>query len=100
MKDTRWKLGGTYFACNQDKRKTNAQKYGVDLVRASQAFTDPFAVNGYDPMHSGEEDRYQLIGKMDNEVLLLVSYTIRHETVRIISARKAESGEEKIYAGQ
>ncbi len=61
---------------------------------------DPFVVNGYDPVHSAEEDRYQLIGKMSNEVLVFVSYTMRNETVRIISARKAESREEKIYAEQ
>lgn len=100
MKDDRWKLDGVCFICNQDKRKANAKKHGIDLVQASQVFTDPFAVNAYDASHSVEEDRHQIIGKMDNEVLILVSYTMRHETVRVISARKAESREEKMYAEQ
>ena len=100
MKDHRWKLDGVCFVCNQGKRKANLKKHGIDLVQASQAFTDPFAMNDYDPAHSTEEDRYKLIGKMNNEVLILVSYTMRHELVRIISARKAEYREEKIYAEQ
>jgi uncharacterized DUF497 family protein len=100
MKDYRWALDGVSFVCNQGKRKTNTQKHGIDLVPASQAFTDPFAVNDFDPANSAEEDRFRIIGKMNNEILILVSYTIRHETVRIISARKAEYSEEKIYAEQ
>ena len=100
MKDCRWQLDGVCFVCNQGKRKANSKKHGIDLVQASQVFTDPFAVSDYDPARSTEEDRYQIIGKTNNEVLILVSYTMRHETVRIISARKAEYKEEKIYAEQ
>jgi len=100
MNDFHWKLDGVCFVCDQDKRKTNIKKHGIDPVQSSYAFTDPFAVNCYDPAHSAEEDRHHIIGKMSNEVLILVAYTMRNETLRIISARKAEGREEKIYAGQ
>lgn len=45
--------------------------------------------------HSQDEDRWQVIGKV-KEVLFVV-YTERGDITRIISARKADSQERKIY---
>jgi uncharacterized DUF497 family protein len=42
------------------------------------------------------ETRYQLIGRIDNRVFILV-YTPRGDVIRIISARKANSREVARY---
>ncbi|MDQ3260568.1 MAG: BrnT family toxin, partial [Pseudomonadota bacterium] len=52
----------------------------------------------YDPDHSGAEDRDLLIGHSNQGRILLVSYTLRRDSIRIISARKATVQEAKRYA--
>jgi len=42
------------------------------------------------------EDRYELIGRIEGRLYLLI-YTPRHDGIRIISARKANSREVKRY---
>ena len=88
------------FVCDRVKRAGNIKKHGIDLIQASQVFTDPFALSAYDSGHSMEEDRYTILGKMNNELLIFVSYTLRQEHVRIISARTAKAREVKKYGEQ
>jgi len=56
-------------------------------------FADPYALNEYDNEHSEIEDRWFLLGKSLNEIVLVVVHTFRDndgiEFVRIISARRA-----------
>lgn len=51
--------------------------------------------------HLEDEERYILIGKSKNEILLTVVHTFRDsegkEMVRLISARKATQKENKAY---
>jgi len=58
-------------------------------------------LNKYDEEHSIEEDRWILLGKSLNEVILVVVHTFEDEDgveyVRIISARKATKNEIKAY---
>ena len=49
-----------------------------------------------DTRHSYGEDRYQLIGRIEKCLFVLV-YTPRHSAIRIISARKANTREVKRY---
>ena len=55
----------------------------------------------FDDEHSDDEDRWLILGKSLNEVLLLVVHTFRNidgiEFVRIISARKATKNEKEAY---
>jgi uncharacterized DUF497 family protein len=50
------------------------------------------------------ERRWQTIGAVHGELILLVAHTVRDdhdkEVIRIISARKADRKERKIYADQ
>ncbi|MBN6741695.1 BrnT family toxin [Acidithiobacillus sp. MC6.1] len=64
---------------------------------AKTCFHDPWQVAFHDPGHSEEEDRELLIGHSNQGRLLLVSYTLREDLVRIISARKAATSEENQY---
>ena len=84
-----------------EKEKINIQKHGVTFEQASYVFADPFALNKYDDDHSHEEDRWILLGKSLNEVILLVVHTFKDddaiEFVRIISTRKATKREKQAY---
>ena len=89
------------FEWDKKKENINIKKHGVTFEQASYVFSDPFALNKYDEVHSKNEDRWVMLGQSLNEVLLLIVHTFRdndgQEFVRIISARKATKKEEEIY---
>jgi hypothetical protein len=89
------------FEWDIKKEKSNINKHGISFEQASYVFGDPFSLSMYDPDHSEDEDRYVLIGKSRNEVILTVVHTFRNqdgiEMVRVISARKVTQKEKKIY---
>ena len=62
---------------------------------------DPFALDRFDGTHSETEERWILLGKSLNEVVLVVVHAFRDnngsEFVRIISARKATKNELQAY---
>ena len=76
------------------------RKHKIDLFDASAVFFDPFFLSDYDAGHSVTEDRYRIIGKMQDGRLVHVSYTIRADVVRRITARKATKIEGDIYERQ
>ena len=89
------------FEWDKNKESINLKKHGVTFEQASYVFADKFALNRFDDEHLEDEDRWILLGKSLNKILLLVVHTFRNndgtEFVRIISARKASSSEKKIY---
>lgn len=85
------------FEWDEDKAKANKRKHKVGFEEAAAAFNDENAVELFDELNSEEEIRYQIIA-LSPVRLLFVSYTLRdEETIRIISARKADADEQKIY---
>ncbi|MGR3303767.1 MAG: BrnT family toxin [Candidatus Scalindua sp.] len=66
---------------------------------ASSDFYDESAIQFFDPDHSQGEDRFILLGISFKLKVLVVCHCFRKEetVVRIISARKADRGEEKEY---
>jgi len=88
------------FEWDSGKEKINIEKHGITFEQASYVFSDPLALNRYDNEHSIEEDRWVLLGKSLNEVILIVVHTFKDddiEYVRIISARKASRKEQHSY---
>ena len=86
------------FEWDPKKSSLNLEKHGVSFEEAKSVFTDPFARLIADPDHSEEEDRFILLGASIHSRLLVVCHCIReHDCIRIISARKADSFERKIY---
>ena len=69
---------------------------GFDFTYALQAFLDPNRLNRQDHRWDYGEDRYQLLGSIEQRVFL-VTYTVRNSAIRIISARKANQREVKDY---
>jgi uncharacterized DUF497 family protein len=85
------------FEWDDSKAEANERKHGVSFAEAETVFADPLALTGYDPGHSGEEDRYITMGTSITGRLLVVSHTDRAENVRIISAREASRRERRDY---
>ena len=79
------------------KSAANLKKHGVDFDEAATCLLDEMARVREDSEVSGEQ-RWILLGMSRRARLLVVVYTMRGETPRIISARKATSTEEKDYA--
>jgi uncharacterized DUF497 family protein len=87
-----------YFEWDSTKNASNEKKHGLSFDEAKTVFSDDFARLIADPDHSKEEERFILLGSSIESNLLIVCHCIRDEdTVRIISARKADKRERKIY---
>ena len=81
-----------------DENKSEAcyRERGFDFAYAALAFADPERIAQQDTRYIYGEDRYQMIGRIDCRLFVLV-YTPRGDVVRIISARKANLREVKRY---
>lgn len=77
----------------------NARKHGVSFEEAQSVFYDEFAVQFFDDEHSGDEERFLLLGMSTEANLLLVCHCERDAgtIIRIISARKATRRESSFY---
>lgn len=87
------------FEWDSSKAELNIKKHGVDFDDAIEALDDEFGLDNFDDSHSNIfEYRYTRIG-LSRKGVLFVIYAMRDENgiYRIISARKAEKAEEKLY---
>jgi uncharacterized DUF497 family protein len=78
------------------KAARNEADHCVTFEMARDVFKDPFAIEWLDDREDYGEDRYVIIGMVNNR-LLFVAYTISDEAIRIISARGAEPHERRQY---
>ncbi len=85
------------FEWDADKAKKNIKVHGVSFDEGSTAFGDTLSLTIYDPLHSGKEDRFVLIGTSHKNRVLVIVHTERKDKIRIISARKATRNERKQY---
>jgi uncharacterized DUF497 family protein len=69
---------------------------GFDFAYAARAFFDPNRLIQADTRHCYGEERYQLMGKIEQRLFVVV-YTPRGDAIRIISARKANRREVQHY---
>ena len=97
MSNVEYKLGEKIFEWDSEKAKRNKIKHGIGFKLAARVFEDEERIELRDEEHSDDEDRWQVIGKVDD--ILFVVYTDREDRTRIISARKANKGERMIYYG-
>jgi len=66
------------------------------LQQCPLVFLDIDRIETIDNRHNYGEIRHQTVGTA-NEVVLFVVYTMRGESIRIISARRANKHERKTY---
>lgn len=92
------------FEWDDSKSRANRRKHGLSFETARLVFDDPFALMRQDRVVDGEF-RWQTIGRVAHEVVLVVAHTVREiedggKVIRLISARKALRGERKRYEEQ
>lgn len=85
------------FEWDEEKAKANLRKHQISFEEAMTVFMDPQSLTRPDPKHSEEEDRFLDIGRSDRTRILVVVYTERDTRIRLISCRKAEQAERRIY---
>ena len=85
------------FEWDEEKAESNLRKHEVGFDEAVTVFDDLFYIDFYDPKHSGEEQRFLVVGESNLKRLLIVSYTERNDKIRIISARELTPKERRNY---
>ncbi|MFA6986952.1 MAG: BrnT family toxin, partial [Arenimonas sp.] len=80
-----------------DKAVANLRKHGVSFADAELALLDPHAATLEDPEAEGEL-RFITLGVGAAGRVLVVVWAPRNRRARLISARKASSGEREFYA--
>lgn len=89
------------FEWDEEKEEENIRKHGISFDKAALVFEDEFRIEKYDVDHSNYEDRYDIIGMVDEIIFVVVTYRDEEDDlVRIISAREATNEERREYEWQ
>ena len=80
---------------DDEKNELNKKKHGFTLEEARFVFADPYRIEWFDEEHSDDEDRYKVLGMINN--IVFVVYTERGDAGRLISARYATAKERRAY---
>ena len=84
------------FEWVEGKNRTNIYKHGVSFETARRIFEGP-VLSWLDVRYDYGEDRYIGVGSVGAEALLVVGYTERNASIRLISARPASRKERQAY---
>ena len=85
------------FEWDEGNNDKNRQKHQVTNKEIEGVFVNKPLMVYEDLIHSQLEKRYYGLGKTDNDKKLFVSFTIRVNKIRVISARPMSRRERKIY---
>ena len=87
------------FEWDERKNAANIRKHKVAFEEAQTVFLDENAIRFFDPDHSADEDRFLMLGMSFTLRVLVVCHCYREDdfVIRIISARKADKGEQSDY---
>ncbi len=81
---------------NENKRRINIQKHGIDFQDLVSVFDKPILAK-IDDRLDYQETRTIALGELQDTVIVFVYAEKSREIIRIISARKATKNESKIY---
>jgi uncharacterized protein len=84
------------FTFDPAKRVTNLSKHGLDLAEARLVIESGRTVTFEDRRYDYDENRFVTLGILDSTVCVIITAETDHE-IRIISMRKADKHEQKIY---
>lgn len=88
-------IDGRLFEWDDAKNKINKIKHGINFKTAAKVFNDPYRFREFDCDHSTYEERWKITGMVDD--ILVVIYTERGESTRLISAREANETDRRKY---
>ena len=83
------------YEWDEEKSKRNLKKHGLSFEDAEVVFSGP-CVTFEDDRFDYDERRLITLGTLEERIVLIV-HTPRGENTRIISMRKANTREQKIY---
>ena len=86
------------FEWDENKRALNIQKHGIDFFELQNAFNMPMLIK-VDTRKDYGETRFIALGELSSSIVVL-TYTERNDTIRLISARRATKNEQEIYFKQ
>ena len=84
------------FEWDPAKNQANIRKHRIDFADVPQVFNGPMVIN-LDTRHDYREDRWIGIGLLRQSVIVVVYVEKVGDTIRIISARKAERHEKENF---
>ncbi len=85
------------FEWDEGNQIKSLRKHGIKKAEAEQAFFNPRIIFE-DHFHGNTERRHILLGVTNIAKYLCISFTVRNNKVRVISARSASKKERKKYA--
>lgn len=85
------------FDWDEGNIEKSRKKHGVHFKEAEEAFFNKPLIIDVDEKHSKEEQRYYALGRTDKNKLLFISFMIRKNRIRVISARKQSKKERREY---
>lgn len=85
------------FDWDRGNRNKNLVEHNVSDQECEEVFFDLDKKILRDIIHSGNEERFILLGKTKTGRLLFLVFTIRKDKIRVISARDINKKEVKLY---
>lgn len=76
---------------------SHIEKHEVDYKECEEVFINTPLKVSKDKDHSKREERFEVLGKTNNERLLFLVYTIRKNKIRVVSARNQNRKERRDY---
>lgn len=83
------------FEWNEEKRDANLAKHGIDFLAAAAVFDGRARVEWESPR--GTEVRFAITAELQGRIVTVIWTWRDEDTVRIVSARRARHGEERVY---
>ena len=87
----------SFFDWDEGNSLKNPSKHGISNEDMEEAFFDHRKKTLNDVIHSGEEERYIILGQTKKGKTLFIVYTKRGQKIRIISSRGANKKERLLY---
>lgn len=85
------------FEWDSAKAEANLTKHGVPFAYATRVFDDAYRLARRDPRKDYGEERHIVMGQVDARLLVVVCTWRSDDVCRLISARKANDREKKLY---
>lgn len=85
------------FEWDKGNSNKNKIKHGVEDREAEEIFSNKPLIIFEDKAHSQQEQRWGSFGKTNEERRLAISFTVRSNKIRVISARDQSQKERTVY---
>jgi uncharacterized DUF497 family protein len=89
-------IGAMIVTWDEKKRLSNIKKHGIDFADAAAVFAGP-TFTWEDVRFDYGEQRWISMGLWGSQVVVLVVHTESEEEIHVISIRKADKDEQKLY---